>query len=330
MAIVATGAIGSLLLAGPASAAPSTAGPGTMTVTETPTPVVASSTGNTLTFTYTAAAAGVSKGSLQFIVPNDWTLPQKKKATHAGYVHASKGKVVISGSTVSIKRLKVCAGCSITVTYADASAPTTGEISTFATSAAAKGRKVAPLASQPTVTVATLPTAPAITSVTPGDDQLTVQLSASTAFPAITSYTVTCGTQTTTVDSLTVTVTGLTNATQYWCTAYATNPAGNGLISTSASGTPNPQVPGAPIVTSHINGQDSLTVNFTAPQSPETITGYTAVCGTNHTTVNGTTLTATVSGLSPGTPYSCTLFATDADGNGPSAAWYGTPFPGGL
>jgi len=25
-----------------------------------------------------------------------------------------------------------------------------------------------------------------------------------------------------------------------------------------------------------------------------------------------------------------TLFATDADGNGPSAAWYGTPFPGGL
>jgi titin len=325
--------MGTLLVAAPkdAVAAPA-AGPGTMTVS--PSVVLASSTDNKLTFTYSAAAAGVSRGTVKFVVPTGWTAPQKKKAQLPGFVSASKGKVVVSKSSVSIKKLTVCGGCLFTITYSDATAPATGKISTFVTSAAAKGRKLGALASQPTVTVATLPTAPGITSVTPGDGQLTFQLTAASGFPAMTSYTVTCESESTTIDNLTVTVTGLTDGTQYSCLAVATNAAGNGPPSTSATGTPGSQVPAAPIWLSAPPGSESLTINFGAPASPEPIISYTATCispsqVSTSTTVSSPAASVTVTGLTDGTHYNCTLYATDAAGNGPNLKWNGTPTSGG-
>jgi titin len=180
-----------------------------------------------------------------------------------------------------------------------------------------------------------LPTAPGITSVTLGDGQLTFQLAAATAFPAVTDYTVTCesestGSESTTIDNLTVTVTGLTDGTQYSCTALATNAAGSGPPSIPLTETPSSQVAAAPTWAGVTKGSGSLTINFGVPDSPEPIISYTATCGSSSTTVSSPTLSVTVTGLTNGHFYSgCTLYATDAAGNGPSLTWSGTPTSGG-
>jgi hypothetical protein len=332
--MLAVGTIGTLLIAAPspASASPAapTTGPGTVAVSSSL--VLASSTGNNFTFTYAPTGAGISRGTLKLVIPGGWPAPQKKNSTKTGYVRSSTGKVAFSTSTVTLKKLTVCSECSVktvNITYANVTAPAIGWISTFLTSAAAKGKKVLPLASSPTVTVATLPKAPDITSVTSGNGQLTVQLTAPTAFPEVSSYTVTCGTESTTIDSLTVTVTGLSNGTTYSCFAYATNAGGDGPDSASVNGTTNSQVPAAPTVSYAQPGYGQLTVVFTAPASPEPLTGYVATCGSFTGTAGPSALWVTVSGLNNGSNYNCTLYATDAAGNGPSAAFSGTPTSGG-
>lgn len=237
--ILAAGTVGILLTVAPtsASAAPAT-GPGTMTVG--PTEVSTSSTGNGLTFTYTAALAGVSRGALKLVVPAGWSAPQKKKSNNAGFVTSSAGKLSIAKSTISVKKLTLCGSCTFTVKYIDATAPASAVISTFATAAAAKGKRTLPLVSSPTVSVSS--------------------------------------------SSLT---------------------------------------PAAPTVTDTEGGTGSLTVYFTAPSSPETITGYTAACGSSSATVGSPATSVTVPGLSASFLYHCTLYATDAAGNGATAAFSG-------
>jgi hypothetical protein len=68
-------------------------------------------------------------------------------------------------------------------------------------------------------------------------------------------------------------------------------------------------------------------VSFTAPSSAQTITGYTAACGSSSNTVDGSATSVTVSDLDNGTSYSCTLFASDHIGNGFITPWSGTPGP---
>ena len=69
----------------------------------------------------------------------------------------------------------------------------------------------------------------------------------------------------------------------------------------------------------------SLTVYFTAPSSPETITGYTATCSSSSQTGGGSATSLAVTGLTNGLLYNCTLYATDAAGNGPTASFSGYP-----
>ena len=115
--------IGTLAMAAPASAAP-TSGPGPGTMTIGTSLVLASSTGNKLIFTYTAAAA-VSRGTWKFVVPTGWTPPQTKNSQDAGFVTASAGKLSIAKLTVSVRKLTLCGTCAATVTYDDATAPAT-------------------------------------------------------------------------------------------------------------------------------------------------------------------------------------------------------------
>ena len=251
--LLAAGAVGLLLVVAPApaSATPAAeAGPGTMVVS--PNQVLAPSKNDTLTFTYTAVGA-VKRGTLKFVIPSGWTAPQTKKPTKPGFVSlttANVGKLAINKRIISVKRLTLSDGGTATITYSDATTPTTVFFSTFATAAAAKGKKTLALASSPTVT---------------------------------------------------------------------------GV---------SPSAPAAPTVTQVSPGPDSLTVYFTVPTSQETITGYTAVCGSpsnggSSNTVSGPATSVTVFGLSSGTSYSCTLFATDATGNGFVAPWSGIPGPAG-
>jgi hypothetical protein len=169
-----------------------------------------------------------------------------------------------------------------------------------------------------------------IALITPGNDQLTVDYAEAAANGSpVLSYTVTCGTQSvTTNQTVDVTVTGLVDGTTYSCDVVATNAVGTGPPSASVSGTPEGVVPDAPTVMSVSSGKRSLTVTYLAADgNGATITGYTAACGTESATVPGSSLSATVKGLPDGTALDCTLVATDAAGNGPSAAWTGVPGP---
>src|SRR5205085_6258441 len=82
-------------------------------------------------------------------------------------------------------------------------------------------------------------------------------------------------------------------------------------------------MPGAPSGPTAMPGSSQATVTWTAPASDggSPITSYTVTSspdGKTATTLNGSTLTATVTGLTPGTPYTFTVVATNGGGNGRS------------
>jgi hypothetical protein len=150
--ILAASTVGLLLSVSgaPASAVPAPkAGPGTMAVS--PPTVWVNSEENTLTFTYTAAPTGVTRGTLTLAIPSGWTAPQKQNPQDLGFVSASAGKLSVSKSIVSVKKLTRRGSATFTITYTDASAPPTTGPSTFLTAVAAKGKKTRPLASSPVV-----------------------------------------------------------------------------------------------------------------------------------------------------------------------------------
>ena len=127
----------------------------------------------------------------------------------------------------------------------------------------------------------------------------------------------TAGTGTSTASPLLVT--GMTNGGTYTCTVTATNIDGTGPPSTAtASFIPAP-VPDAPTIGTATLGDSSATVTYTANgPGGDPITGFTTTC----TPVGGGTAVLAsgaspvlVTGLTNGTSYTCTVFATNIDGN---------------
>jgi hypothetical protein len=300
-------------------------------MTVTPQQTDAASKSNTLTFTYTAVTAGLVQGELEIAVPKDWSAPQNYAPSERGYVTASvaRRKLDVSFYTIAIRHVTLCGGCSITITYADARAPSTGRDSTFHASAAASGRRVEPLAAQPKVDVSALPPPPDITSVTPGNQELTVTFTAVKSSPPVFEYTVTCGAQSVSVPGVQpVTFGNLTNGVPESCTAYATNTVGDGPEASPVSGTPEPQVPGSPTIENISPGDGELLVTLsTAPPNGATVTSYTATCGSQSTTVDQEDPNPmVVTGLTNGILYSCTAYGTNSVGNGAvSGPVTGTP-----
>ena len=131
------------------------------------------------------------------------------------------------------------------------------------------------------------------------------------------------------------TVTGLTNGTPYTFRVSAVNTAGTGPASTTTSATPR-TVPGAPTglaatVALPANGVGSgeVALSWTAPAANggSTITDYvieySANGGTSWSTFNDATSTvtsATVTGLTNGTPYTFRVSAVNAAGTGAASA----------
>jgi hypothetical protein len=96
-------------------------------------------------------------------------------------------------------------------------------------------------------------------------------------------------------------------------------PSNNGSLTNPAAltyATP----PGAPTIGAATAGTGSATVSFTPGiTGGASITGYTATCGSQ--SVGGAASPITVTGLSSGTAYTCTVTATNAEGiSAPSAA----------
>jgi hypothetical protein len=124
-------------------------------------------------------------------------------------------------------------------------------------------------------------------------------------------------------NTLTATVTGLTNGTTYTLTVLATNAVGSGPSTASNSVVPMPAAPSAPTNVAAAPADGAALVTWQTPTYSGTsaITGYTltAVPGGQTLTV-GTQNSATMTGLNNGTTYTFTVKATNSVGSSvPSA-----------
>jgi hypothetical protein len=176
------------------------------------------------------------------------------------------------------------------------------------------------------VTPRTTPGLPTGVTATAGNTQAAVSWTApaSTGGSAIAAYTVTAsglGGQTCTWASgpLTCTVTGLSNGVSYTFTATAANAAGNGSASTPSNAITPRAVPSAPtnVQVSHSNASVVVTWTASASTGGSPIVSYTATANPSGLSCTWTTgdLGCTIAGLTNGTPYSVTVFATTGVGN---------------
>ncbi|MDQ1684890.1 MAG: hypothetical protein QOC82_1627 [Frankiaceae bacterium] len=236
------------------------------------------------------------------------------------------------GSAITSYTVKANTGATVSANGSATSAVVTGlahgttyTFTVTATNSVGPGPASAP---SNAVTPLAVPGAPTNVTATRGNASATVSWTApaSTGGSAITSYTVRSSSGTAvTVDgnTLSTTVTGLTNGTSYTFTVTAANAAGTGPASAPSNAVTPATVPGAPTGASATAGDASATVSWTAPASNggAAVTSYTVLASNGTTTtVSGTTLSATVTGLTNGTAYTFTVSATNSVGAGPASA----------
>ena len=117
-------------------------------------------------------------------------------------------------------------------------------------------------------------------------------------------------------------ITNLMPLTQYYVRAYVTNNGGT-TYGDEVSFTTLDVAPNAPTDVVATAGVAKATVSFTAPVSNggSTIISYTVTSSPDGITATGTASPLTVTGLTNGTPYTFTVFATNSLGNSdPSSA----------
>ena len=179
--------------------------------------------------------------------------------------------------------------------------------------------------------VKTVPNAPTIGTAT-----VTGSTTATVAFTApvydgnspIIQYIATSspGNITATGSSSPINMTGLTTGTSYTFTVKAVNAAGQSNASSSSNSITTYSISGAPTIGSATaTSSTTASVSFTAPASNggTPITSYTAVSSPGN--ITGTLSqagsgTINVSGLTPGTTYSFTVYATNSVGNSSSSS----------
>lgn len=180
-----------------------------------------------------------------------------------------------------------------------------------------------------TVTPATVPGAPSITGVQPGDGSVTVSFTApaSNGGSAIDYFRAICGGKITTGSESPLVVTGLTNGSATLCTLTAHNAMGFSAIAGPVPVTPAAP-PGAPLLTAAQPGDARVTLVFDQPASNggSAVLDYTATCGTQ--SVTGPASPLTVTGLANDVEVSCRVVARNAAATGAaSIALNATPTP---
>lgn len=187
---------------------------------------------------------------------------------------------------------------------------------------------IPPYPQEPEV-VSTAPSAPIITSIDSGNQELTVNFTPPTSNggAAITNYEFSTngGTSFTSFSPEDITspvvIIGLTNGTSYSVRIRAVNYVGSGAQSNAVSATPA-TTPSAPTITSITSGDQQLTVNFTAPISD----GGSAITNYEYSTNGGTSFTpfspadttspVVITGLTNGTSYSVRIRAVNSINSG--------------
>ena len=256
--------------------------------------------------TITSATAGIGKVTVAFNAPSS-----SGGSPVTGYrAISTPGGVTVTGTSSPIVVTGLSAGTAYTFTL-------------IATNAS--GDSPASLPSAP-ATPQGVPSAPSITSVTPGNAQVSVGFSppASNGGLAIASYKVTSnpGNVIATGTTSPILVSGLTNGVAYTFTAIAINAAGNSPASAPSSPVTPAGLPGAPSVTNVAGGNAQVTVSFTAPASNggSAITGYRVTSNPSGITANGASSPITVTGLTNGQSYTFTVQASNVNGFGSSSS----------
>ena len=139
-------------------------------------------------------------------------------------------------------------------------------------------------------------------------------------------YTATCGTQSAFASASPIVVPNLAVGTPVTCTVVATNPLGDGPVSSPSNAvTPFAIVPAAPTGVVATPGDYAIDVAFAAPYDGHSpITHYTATCSSPDLagTYSGTGATSPVT--VPATPnvhsYTCKVIATNVIGDGAASA----------
>ena len=179
------------------------------------------------------------------------------------------------------------------------------------------------------VTPATVPGAPAITGVQPGDGSATVSFtpSATDGGSPIIEYRALCSNKVGTGTTSPLVVTGLTNGTTVNCNLLARNAVGVSTLAGPVPVTPAAS-PGAPVLTAAQPGDARVTLVFDAPASNggSAIIDYTATCGTQ--SASGAASPLSVTGLTNDVEVSCRVTARNAASTGaPSNTLTATPAP---
>ena len=175
--------------------------------------------------------------------------------------------------------------------------------------------------------VSSPPAAPSISSIEAGDGFAYVNVRTSDDGGAdITAISAEC-----TFDDLVYTgesvsspvlVSGLLNGRTYECSVRATNVNGTSPASASVSATLAQTMPLQPIISSTDSGNGELTLFVSESSQSTTVDSYTATCtdGTNTYTGTSTSSPITVSGLTNGVAYTCTVTATNSVGTSSASA----------
>lgn len=139
---------------------------------------------------------------------------------------------------------------------------------------------------------------------------------------AISSYEATCGTQSASGTAAPIVVTNLSNGVAVTCTVIATNAAGSSVPSAASNSVTPATIPGVPTNLAATPGEGSASFQFSPPASNggAAIIDYTVTCAPGNRQVTGTGSPLTLSGLTNGTTYTCSVRARNEVGSGAASA----------
>lgn len=178
------------------------------------------------------------------------------------------------------------------------------------------------------ITLETVPGAPTITNVVPGDSQATISFTPPTSNGgrAITHYSITSnqgGEYSVAGGETSDIIPDLTNGTEYIFTVTAHNVVGAGAPSVASVGVTPFATSGAPTITNVVAGDTQATVTFTPPTNlgSGTFDYYKVIYNPGGSYTTGATSPIIATELTNGTSYTFTVVAVTSVGDGtPSAA----------